>query len=454
MYARPMERGRTTDEVIAELREIAAGDGAWGFGRAFTYVFDGPDLADLTAEAMRLFSESNGLDPTAFPSFLRFENDLVAFARSILSGDERVAGTATSGGTESIMLATKAARDALRGTGVEGRLNVVLPITGHAAFHKAAAYLDLDIRTTAVDEGFRAVPEAIADAIDERTALVAASAPSYAHGVVDPVAEVGRVAKDAGRWFHVDACVGGMVLPFLDDAPDFDFSIETVDSISMDLHKYGYTPKGASLVLYRSPELRAHQYFATASWTGYPVANPTVQSTRSATSLAAAWATVLHLGADGYRRLATDSWQATCGLLDAVRSCGKVDLVTEPDAPLFAVTSLDVFTHAHGMKERGWMVGVTPSFGPSPAHMHFTITAAHLPLVDELARDLIETTPETAASILGDLDLSAIDPTLIGSILDSLDLDRDRAMIDAAIDSLDPPARAAVISAFLQHLYR
>ncbi len=194
-----MEQARSIDDVVAELREIAAKDGAWGFGRAFTYVFDGPDLGALTGEAMQLFAGSNGLDPTAFPSFVRFENDLVAFARSILSGDDQVVGSVTSGGTESIILATKAARDALRATGMEGRLNIVLPITGHAAFHKAAAYLDLDVRTTAVDRGFRAVPEAVADAIDERTALVVASAPSYTHGVVDPIAEVGRAAKDAGR---------------------------------------------------------------------------------------------------------------------------------------------------------------------------------------------------------------------------------------------------------------
>jgi len=449
-----MEHPRSIDEVVAELQAIAAKDGEWGFGRAFTYVFDGPDLSALTAEAMRLFAGSNGLDPTAFPSFLRFENDLMAFARSILNGDDQVVGSATSGGTESIILATKAARDALRATGVDGRLNIVLPITGHAAFHKAAAYLDMDIRTTAVDEGFRAVPAAIADAIDEQTALVVASAPSYTHGVVDPIAEVGRVAKQTGRWFHVDACVGGMVLPFLDDAPEFDFSVETVDSISMDLHKYGYTPKGASLVLYRSPELRAHQYFATASWTGYPVANPTIQSTKSGAALAAAWAAVRHLGTAGYRQLAAESWQATGELIEAIRSSEVADLVADPDAPLCAVTSADVFTHSQAMKERGWMVGVTPSFGPSPAHLHFTITAAHLPLVDELARDLIETAPERADSLLGDLDLGDIDPALIGGLLDSFDLDRDRALIDAAIDSLEPTARAAVISAFLQHLYR
>lgn len=451
-----MEQTRPVDEVVSELREIASRDGAWRYGHAFTYVFDGPDLGPLTSEAMRLFAGSNGLDPTAFPSFLKFENDLVAFGRSILHGGEAVVGSVTSGGTESILLAAKAARDAARARGAAGKLNMVVPITAHAAFHKAAAYLDLEIRTTAVDGGFRAVPDALAQAIDGATVLVAASAPSYAHGVVDPVATIGGIAGDAGCWFHVDACVGGMVLPFLADAPEFDFAVDTVDSISADLHKYGYTPKGASLVLYRTADLRSHQFFATASWTGYPVANATVQSTRSGAPLAAAWAAVQHLGVAGYRDLANDAWQATAYLLDAVRASDVVDLVAEPDAPLFAVTSADVFTHAAGMKERGWMIGVTPSFGPSPAHMHFTITAAHLPLAEELAGDLIATASRDAAgpSPLAGMDLSAVDPAMIGTLLDSLDLDKDRALIDAAIDSLEPEARAAAISAFLQFLYR
>lgn len=451
-----MEQARSVEEVLAALNEIATADGAWGFGRAFTYVFDGPDLDSLTTEAMRLFAGSNGLDPTAFPSFLRFENDLVAFARSILHGDEQVVGSVTSGGTESIMLAVKAARDAAIVRGIPGTPNLVAPITAHAAFHKAAAYLGVEIRTTAVDDGFRAIPDAIGGAMDDNTVLVVASAPSYTHGVVDPVADLGTLAREAGCWFHVDACVGGMVLPFLDGAPEFDFAIDTVDSISVDLHKYGYTPKGASLVLHRSADRRAHQYFATASWTGYPVANATVQSTRSGAPLAAAWAAVQHLGTDGYRRLAGESWQATGELLEQRRSTEVVDLVAEPDAPLFGLTSADVFTHAARMKERGWMIGVTPSYAHSPAHLHFTITAAHLPLVAELAGDLIATAPAEPAgpSPLADLDLSAVDPSMIGALLDALDLERDRALIDAAIDSLEPEMRGAIISAFLQHLYR
>ncbi len=451
-----MEYARSVDDVVAELGEIAAGDGSWGYGRAFTYVFDGPDLEPVTSAAMRLFAASNGLDPTAFPSFLRFENDLVAFGRQLLAGDEGVVGSATSGGTESIMLAVKAARDRARAGGATGRVNMVAPITAHAAFHKAAAYLDLEIRTTAVDGEFRGVVDDVAAAIDDDTALVVASAPSYTHGVVDPIAEIGAVAAERAKWFHVDACVGGMVLPFVDQSPPFDFAIDAVDSISVDLHKYGYTPKGASLVLYRNAELRSYQYFATAAWTGYPVANATVQSTKSGAPLAAAWAAVQRLGEVGYRRLTADAWHATNLVLDAVRSAPAVDLLAEPDAPLFAVTSGNVFAHGEEMRRRGWVVGVTPALGPSPAHLHMTMTAGHLPLAADLAADLVATAaPAGEGPVLPPgLDLSGLDPDMIGGLLDSFDLERDRALIDAAVDSLHPDARAAVISAVLQHLYR
>ncbi|NND84322.1 MAG: hypothetical protein HKN46_04150, partial [Acidimicrobiia bacterium] len=203
-------------------------------------------------------------------------------------------------------------------------------------------------------------------------------------------------------------------------------------------------------------ERRSHQYFATAGWTGYPVANATVQSTKSATSLAAAWATTQHLGIEGYRRLTEDSWAATKGVIDAVEGSDRVHLLTPPDAPLFAVTSADVFTHAQAMRERGWQLGATPSLGPSPAHLHFTMTAGHLTVLDELVRDLLETAPLEPSELggaLAGLDLAALEPAMIGGVLDMLDLDKDRAVIDAAIDGLEPEARAAVISAFIQQLY-
>lgn len=446
--------GRPVTDIIADLAAVASSDAPWDRGHAFSYVFDGPDTTALADAAYHHFAGANGLDPTAFPSFVRFERDLVAFARDLLGGGPGMVGHVTSGGTESIILACKAARDRARAAGLEGRGVLVLPITGHAAFHKAAAVLDLEVRPTAVDDQFRAIPEAIAEAIDDRTVAVVASAPSYAHGVVDPIAAIAEVTRERDVWLHVDACVGGFVLPFLDDAPAFGFDLAGVRSISADVHKYGYAPKGASLVCYADAEDRSFQYFATASWTGYPVANPVMASTRSGGPIAAAWAVVEHLGHDGYRRATTSAWSATRTIVDGIAAADTTTaVVTEPDAPLLAVTSANVFRHAERMRERGWMITVTPSFGPSPAHLHLTLTAAHEALADQLLTDLLETAAGDTSPVEPIPLPPGTDAGTLRELLASVDLSTERTLVDATMDALDPATRATLVSAYIQSLF-
>ncbi len=446
---------RPIHDVIEELATVSNSDGVWDRGHAFTYVFDGPDTQQLADTAYHHFAGANGLDPTAFPSFVRFENDLVAFARGLLDGGPDMVGHVTSGGTESIILACKAARDRARIEGLDGRGVLVLPITAHAAFHKAASLLDLDVRPTAVDDQFRAIPEAIDEAVDERTVAVVASAPSYAHGVVDPVEEIAQVARSRNVWMHVDACVGGFVLPFIDGAPPFGFSIPGVRSISADVHKYGYAPKGASLVCYADTTDRAFQYFATADWTGYPVANPGLSSTRSGGPLAAAWAVVEHLGMDGYRAATASAWSATRTIVDGVNAAAASTLrvVVEPDAPLLAITSSNVFRHAERMRDRGWMLTVTPSFGPSPAHLHLTLTAAHEELANRLLTDLVETASENNAPVEPIPLPPGTDAATLRALLGQIDISADRVAVDATLDALDPTTRATLVSAYIQSLF-
>ncbi len=292
---------------------MRAGDLPTHGGRTLAYVYDSglAEVDALAAETVAAFAGTNGLDPTAFPSLAAMERDLVAFAGGLLDAPPGHAGSVTSGGTESCLLAVLAARDAR--PDVEAP-ELVLPSTAHAAFHKAAHLFGL--RTVVVDVDpatFRADPAATAAAITDRTVLVVASAPSYAHGVVDPVAEIASAAAGRGVRCHVDACIGGWVLPFLDDDPSrpaWTFAVDGVTSISVDLHKYGYAPKGASLLLHRTHALRRSQLFAWAEWPGYTVVNPTLQSTRPGGPLAGAWATVQAIGdrrlpqarADGARR--------------------------------------------------------------------------------------------------------------------------------------------------------
>src|SRR5690606_18032946 len=256
-------------------------------GRTLAYVYDSglAEADEVGRRASATFAATNGLDPTAFPSMLQMENELVGFAADLLGAPAGAVGSITSGGTESVLLAVQAARDARPEV---TRPRMVVPSTIHAAFLKAAHYFGVEAVVVEVGDNFRAVPEAMAAAVDaapDDSVLVAVSAPSYAHGVVDPVPPIAAHAAERGIRCHVDACIGGWVLPYAArlgrQVPPWTFAVEGVTSISVDLHKYGYTPKGASILLHRSPAHRRPQYFAHADWPGYTMLNSTLQSTKS-----------------------------------------------------------------------------------------------------------------------------------------------------------------------------
>ena len=368
----------TTDDVLATLRTLQALDLPAHRGRTLAYVYDS-GLADADAvglEALAMFASSNGLDPTAFPSLLRMENDLVALTGGLLDAPEGYAGSVTSGGTESILLAVLAAR---QGVGTADP-SMVIPVSAHAAFHKASEFLG--VRAVLVDVDpvtLRADPAAMEAAIDDTTVLVVASAPSYAHGVVDPVTEIAALAAERGIRCHVDACIGGWVLPHLDGTPPWTFAVEGVTSISVDLHKYAYTPKGVSVLLHRTPALRRGHFFASANWPGYTMLNSTMQSTRSGGPLAAAWAVTQRIGVEGYARLAHEARDATLAVADAVDGIPGLRVLTAPDSTLVALVadeSCDVFTVADEMLERGWFVQPQMSFVDVPPTLHLTLSAA------------------------------------------------------------------------------
>ncbi|MFF9314164.1 pyridoxal phosphate-dependent decarboxylase family protein [Streptomyces sp. NPDC014748] len=405
--------GRPADELLAELRDLRAGDAPTRGGRTFAYVYDAglPGLDDLAAAAYGAYATVNGLDPTVFPSVARLENDLVGAVAAVL-GTPGAQGAFTSGGTESVLLAVKAARDHARAERGITEPQLVLPSTAHAAFHKAAHYLGLEAVTVPVDPvSFRAPAAAVAAALTERTALVVASAPSYAHGVMDPVTDIAAAAAARGILCHVDACIGGWFLPFLRrtgrEVEPFDLSVPGVTSLSVDLHKYGYADKGASVVLYRDAELRRHQYFAHAGWPGYPVVNPTVQGTKSAGLLAQAWAVLRHIGEDGYTALARRIADAADRLLPALRALPGVRVLGEPAGSLvaFTVTGADdapdlarVLHLADQMRERGWYLQPQLSFGPLPPNLHLTLTPATGDRVEALLADLADAVKTVRAS--------------------------------------------------------
>jgi glutamate/tyrosine decarboxylase-like PLP-dependent enzyme len=472
------ERGLSRDEILQRLEAFRAGDTPWRDGRTWAYVYDpGPEAEEVIQRAYTMYLGENGLDPTAFPSALRMENDVVAMAAAHLHGDGQVVGSFTSGGTESILLAVKSARDQAREQRPEVREpEILLPETAHAAFHKAAWYLGLKPVVVPVDPvSFRADPQRLREAIGPNTIQMVGSAISYAHGVVDPIEALGELAREKGIWLHVDGCMGGFLLPYLRrlgaELPLFDFRVPGVTSISMDLHKYAFAAKGASVVLYRGKEWRRHQIYACSSWTGYTVINPTVQSTKSAGPVAAAWAVLHFLGDEGYLAFARQMRDATQRVLAGVEAIPGLRVLGRPDMNLLAFASdeVSVFHVADEMKERGWFVQPQLAFGSSPENIHLSINPASARWVDALLADLREcvlkarTMPSGVLAprireAFADLDPKALTPETFQGLLgmagvQGTSLPGRMAEINEVLNALPVPLRERLLVEYLNELF-
>ncbi|MCU7723182.1 aminotransferase class V-fold PLP-dependent enzyme [Actinoplanes sp. KI2] len=480
MFEALPDKGVPGDQILGELRELRRADLPTHGGRLFAYVYDPAldGLDDLARAAHAISAHVNGLDPTAFPSLLAMENALVGAAVKLLRGGPEAVGSVTSGGTESLILAVKAARDSRPGLTTP---RLVIPSTGHAAFAKAAHYLRVALDVVPVGDDLRADPAAMAAAITPDTVLVAASAPSYAHGVVDPIPEIAAAAAARGVRFHVDACFGGWVLPYLSrlgaDLPEFDLAVPGVTSISVDLHKYAYAPKGVSLLLHRDETLRLPQYFAYADWPGYTMINPVISSTRSGGPIAAAVATLRTIGDAGYLELAERTRRAVAVLAEAVAATDGVRLFAPPETTVVCLTAddggvdggVDLFVLADELAARGWHTQPQMAFGALPATVHLTVTAAVSATVHEFAADLAGAVaaarargpvrlPEPLIEAAGALTPEMVTPDLVAGLAEGLGLGGGDFTRMAAVNSLlnvTPPAlREALLTGFLSLLQR
>jgi sphinganine-1-phosphate aldolase len=469
-------------DPLDDLRRLQSGDLPVHGGRTLAYVYDSGDaeVDRIGREAVAAYAGSNALDPTAFPSLLQMENDLVAFACTLVDAPDSAVGTVTSGGTESILLAVQGARDSR--PDIE-RPRMVLPSTAHAAFHKAAHYYGVEAVVVPVGPDFRADADAMADAIDESTVLVVASAPSYAHGVVDPVGPIAAAAALAGVRCHVDACIGGWVLPYAarlgHSVTPWTFAVEGVTSISLDTHKYAYAPKGTSVLLHRTPELRRPQYFAWARWPGYTMLNSTTQSTRSGGPIAGTWAVVRAIGDAGYERLAGEAVEAVDRICTVVDDIDGLRVVVAPESTLVALAtddSCDPFTVTDEMLARGWYVQPQLSYAGSGPTIHLSVSASTLQRLDELETALRESVAAAVAAGPVAVDdevvafIEALDPAhlsdedfdgllaasgLVGEAEGGgLALPERMADVNALLDVAAPEMREALLVAFLDRLQR
>lgn len=374
-------RGWGVAETLERLEALRSQDVRWKDGRVFSLAYyAGAEAHDLATEAYRRFSGDNALNVEAFPSLRAMQADVLAIVAGWLEAPESARGFFTSGGTESILMAVKAARDQFRARGVTSP-NVVLPMSAHAAFEKAGAYFDVEMRRVQVRDDWRADAGAMDRACDDRTIMLVASAPQYPQGVVDPVAEVAAVALQRGVNCHVDACMGGVTLPYLARLgvvlPAWNFTVDGVTSMSVDLHKFGYTAKGASVIMYRDAMLRSFQGFVTDNWLGGLYGSSGMLGTKSGGPIAAAWAVMHHLGDEGYLEVTRTARETAVHLAQAIAADPRLELRAQPDTTLlsFGTTApdLDTTTIANRLAAAGWYVDRQ---APPPS-LHLTVNAVH-----------------------------------------------------------------------------
>jgi sphinganine-1-phosphate aldolase len=468
---------RIADEaaLFDRLEAFRARDLKWRDGRTWALVYPmAEEIERVGKRAYMSFLGENGLDPTVFPSVMRMENEVVAIALGHLRAPDGAVGNFTTGGTESCMMAVKAARDRARTLKGITAPELVLPVTAHAAFHKACAYFGVEkILVPVVPGTFEADVAAMEAAITPNTIQLVGSAVSYAHGVLDPIEELGRLALKHDLLLHVDGCIGAFLLPLFRelgaDVPPFDFSVPGVTSMSMDLHKYGFCPKPSSVVLYRDKELRKHQIFSCADWTGYTVVNPTFLSSRSGGPVAGSWAVLHHIGREGYLEFARGMLDGTRRILAGIEAIDGLRVLGGPRTNLVAFTADErpIFRIADAMKDRGWYVQPQLGFHGSPPNIHLSVNPACLKWTDDLLRDLAECTAAAAPSeaagpdlgaMLAGVDPKAIDDATFASILSmagivGAELPEHMADINELLNSLPPSFTEEMLRGFLNQLY-
>ena len=385
--------GRPVDHLVAEIRAGRSRDADWRAGRTFSLVYNPVDaeLERLHEAVAHEYLHENYLNPFAFPSLMRMEREVVAMGADLVHGNPR-GGKLTSGGTESLFLAVQVARDHARDERGIAAPTIVVPETAHPAFAKACHYLDVDEVRVPVGADGRADVAATAAAVDERTALVVGAAPCYPFGVVDPIPELAALAGERRVLCHVDGCLGGWLLPFLErlgePVPPWDFRVEGVTSLSADVHKYGWCFKGASLLLHRDEDLLRRQYFLYDGWPGGLYGSATTAGTRPAAPIAAAWATVNHLGLDGYLRLAGQVRTAAARFRAGVEAIDGLQVTGDPVPGVMEIgvapgeDGIDIAAVGDVMDDRGWHLD------RQQGGLHAIISPSHIAVADEFLADL------------------------------------------------------------------
>lgn len=390
------EQGRGWEDIRAELLERKSGDFDWRRGRIPIYIYhDNEELLRVSNEAYSLYFTENALGRHAFPSLVRMENEIIEMCLALFRAPDCARGSFTSGGTESIFLVLKAARDRFLAQHPEcARPRVLAPRTAHPAFDKAAHYLGIEVVRIDLAADLRVNVDDVERKMDDRTMMIVGSAPCYPYGVYDSIAALGEIAVVTGVWLHVDACLGGFLAPFAREVgypvPEFDFSVAGVASLSADLHKHGFAAKGASVLLYRSADLKAFQGFQFNDWPRGRYSTETFLGTRPGGAIASAWAVSQYLGHEGYCQLAAKTMAAKTRLVQGIDQIPELEVIRPSELSVVLYRSVDPAVDLNAVAEllgdRGWFVGRCRE----PPALHLALNPVHHPIVDEYLADLAD----------------------------------------------------------------
>jgi glutamate/tyrosine decarboxylase-like PLP-dependent enzyme len=386
------KKGMNEQKILEQMDEMAKKDLDWRSGKTWSLVYHASDEhTEFLKKAHNKFFSKNALNPMAFPSLRQFEAEVVAMTLDLLNGGNRARGVMTSGGTESNAMAIKTYRDWAREKYPEiKKPEVIMPISAHPSLEKGAHYFDVETVRVPVNDEYRADVDAVRDAITDNTILIVGSAPDYPRGKVDPIREMAKIAKENDLGMHVDSCLGGYLLPFLKklgyDIPDYDLSVPGVTSISADTHKYGFAAKGASVLMFNSPKLQQHQFYAYVDWPGGIYASPSFRGTRPGSIIAAAWAGIKHLGEKGYLELAKSMMETTKKLMEGIEKIPELYIIGDPDMTAFSYTSdeLDMYAIEERLADKGWGIDKLQF----PKALHMMINPKHAEVISEFLTDL------------------------------------------------------------------
>ena len=388
-FAEIPDQGRHPSEILNEMEAIAELEQVrWKEGFASGAVYHGDvDHINFLNRVYAMNSQSNPLHTDLWPSSAKYESEITAMTARMMGAeaaanrsdaDQQICGVVTSGGTESILLAMKTYRDWARDQKKITQPEMIVPVTAHAAFEKAAAYFKIKLKRIPVDADYRADVVAARKAITRNTVVIVGSAPSFPHGMIDPIEELSELAREKAIGFHTDACLGGFVLPWAEKLgyaiPPYDFRLPGVTSISADTHKYGYAPKGTSVILYRGLALRRYQYFTSTDWPGGLYFSPTFAGSRSGALSAACWAAMIKVGKNGYQAASRKILDTASKIKKGIHEISDLHILGDPLWVIaFGSKTLDIYEVMDYMATRKWSLNGLHH----PACVHICVTLRH-----------------------------------------------------------------------------